>query len=189
MSLQVTVRKIQSHEFSAAAHVAQAFAPGQVTDMSRGFTEGLITEQVLVKLDQSLAVLVALHNEVVIGFLGLSRYQSGALSPVINDMKKHIAADLAQDHDLMQDAEIFLFGPVVIAKQAQGQGVFHKLYASMWQYLPLGYKRGYAFIAENNSHSFYAHVKGLAARTVCQFMVSDKMYWLIALDRSDECVG
>lgn len=74
-------------------------------------------------------------------------------------MKKHITEDLA--HELVQDAEIFLFGPVVIARRAQGQGVLHKLYASMWQYIPLGYKRGYAFIAENNSHSLYAHEKNL----------------------------
>lgn len=53
MSLQVTVRRIQPHEFSVTAHVAQTFAPGQVTDTSRGFTDGLITEQVLAKLEST----------------------------------------------------------------------------------------------------------------------------------------
>jgi L-amino acid N-acyltransferase YncA len=151
----------------------------------RGFLSAPFTQTQIARINEGLGALVAVEHGAVLGFLGLSENDTSSAIPVVQAMTaamRHVSFN----GQPLSACKPFIFGPIAIACQAQGRGIFRGLYQAMWNFLdPSRYELGLAFIAQENHHSLTVHQKALGAAVLAPFMCGENAYWLIAYRRPD----
>ncbi|SUB82563.1 hypothetical protein [Pragia fontium] len=182
---QITYQQATQVDYSAILTMAEPFYPDSPSaNASTGFLNKRFTEPMLASMNESLGLLIAQKDGgQVIGFLGLSPFTTQSPSPVVNAMLK-VLNTLSYHGQRIEQLRPFVFGPICVAAEAKGLGVFKNLYRAMWQFLPApAYNVGLAFIDKNNQHSLDAHIKGLGAEIIGEFSVHQSLFWIIAYSR------
>lgn len=180
MSKRIHYLRAKPEDYPAILDIAKPFYPDIGNhNGDRGFLDKRFTAPMLDSINSRLGLLVAKdENNRVLGFLGLSPFSSGSPSPVVEAMIKALLPCSAPSP--------FIFGPVCVAENAGGLGIFKGLYAAMWRFLPApDYQTGFAFINEKNQRSLNAHLIGLGAKKAGKFLSGDESYVTVSYLRPE----
>ncbi|MCL2297214.1 MAG: N-acetyltransferase [Proteobacteria bacterium] len=148
-----------------------------------GFLATPFTQAQIAIFNDGLGALVAVEQDTVLGFLGLMESDAPFAPPVVQAMTAAMR-QTSFDGQPLAACKPFLFGPIAIARQARGRGIFRGLYQAMWNFLdPSRYELGLAFIHQENHHSLTVHQQALGVTVLAPFMCGDAAYWLVAYRR------
>ncbi len=148
-----------------------------------GFLSAPFTQAQIAGINEGLGALVAVEGDAVLGFLGLSESDALASGPVTQAMAAAMQRTTFDGRPLAA-CKTFIFGPIAIARQARGRGIFRGLYRAMWNLLDQArYELGLAFIAQNNLRSLTVHREALGVVVLSAFDCGDEAYWLVAYRR------
>ncbi|GKX58081.1 GNAT family N-acetyltransferase [Leminorella grimontii] len=175
---QLRYLRARPEDYLAILEIAEPFYPDVNNhDGQKGFLDRRFSAPMLDAINTRLGLLVAKdENHFVLGFLGLSPFSFDSPSPVVEAMVKALQPCSAPVP--------FIFGPVCVAENAGGLGIFKGLYAAMWRFLPASeYQTGFAFINEGNQRSLNAHLIGLGATKAGSFLFDGERYVTVSYAR------
>lgn len=185
MSNQTVIyRRAKSKDYQELLNVASAYyRDNPALDKSQGFLNNQLTEDIFQAVNEHLGLLVAEKDEKLLGFLGIVPYSDRFPSPVMQALFS-VLPHIKYKNKAIATLKPFFFGPICIAPQATGLGLFKGLYRAMWAFLPFDkYQCGIAFVDKQNQRSLDAHVKGLGAEVIGEFSLKDDNFWIIAYSR------
>jgi hypothetical protein len=179
-------RRACSADYPALETLLNAFYVGNLSNddaRAHGFLSSPFTQAQIAKFNEGLGALVAVEHETVLGFLGLMESDTPSIYPIVQAMMTAMRHATFEGQPLAA-CKPFGFGPIAIARQARGRGIFRGLYRAMWDFLdPSRYELGLAFIHQSNHHSLTVHQKALDVTILTPFTCGDDAYWLVAYKR------
>lgn len=128
-----------------------------------------------------LAIVVALEERRVVGYMCASRREFASGSPIVEMMLRSLGP-LRFNGKALENTALCIYGPVCIAAAHRGRGVLRRLFARLKQELGGRFEAGAAFIAADNPHSLRAHVDGLGMQRIGEFAVNAKRYAIVAFE-------
>lgn len=158
---------------------ANQFSASNPDAQQQGFLSAQMSLAQIEHFANELGIVVAVEDGDVAGFLNLSIAEGDRQPPIIKQMVSHFY-ELHYQSKLMNEYQIFLYGPVCISAAYRGQGLLRKIFDEMKRELEDSYDVGVAFVAENNPHSLAVHVDGLGMTKVGQFEFAQKNYHILA---------
>jgi hypothetical protein len=174
-------RRATSEDFSAILEVQAANFIGNLNDAARqnGFLSVEFTREQIEEMADHVGIIVARDETGVAGYLCASACEFNRSFPLIADMMQQFNRIDYRGRSLTS-YRVFIYGPVCIDRPYRGQGLLRGLYETLKQEVAGPYDVGVAFVAEDNPHSFRAHVDGLGMDRVGEFLFDAKRYHILA---------
>lgn len=143
-----------------------------------GFLSGAFSEEQFALMNDDVCVLVCLEDDIVIGFLCVGSLMFNEQYPLPAAMIREFSK-LSFKKRSLKSYESVIAGPVCVAKEARGTGLFELMYSELPKLLPAQTTLITTLVSEANPRSLRAHEKvGMA--TVGRFGFGSKDFVIMA---------
>jgi len=149
--------------------------------LSEGFVTTPFTIPQLESLIAEDGVFVAVSDTKVVGYLLAGSWQYYSAWPIFRYMVSRFPIPGPNGNTITADNS-FQYGPICIAHDHRGTGVFPALFECMRTVLAKRFPIGYTFINRINERSYIAHTKKLGLQVVDQFEFGDKSFYGLAFE-------
>ena len=149
------------------------------TDLQNGFLSAKFTIQQIDDMARDLGIIVARDSDRVVGFACASRPEWHG-QPVIVKRMLEVFEDVLFHGRLINEQDVFVYGPVCIDVIFRGRGLLHELYRGLKRELSAQYDVGMGFVAADNPRSLKAHKHGLRMTEVGRFTHEECRYHALA---------
>lgn len=147
-------------------------------ERKNGFLSIDINEQQITTANKDLAVIVAVRDKSVIGYIWGTTQEYNQQFPLLKYMMSLYEETLFQRQPL-SSYRSFLYGPVCVAISYRGTGVFQGLFQELLAQVALQYDAGVAFVAKDNLRSLRAHTQKLKMEVLKEFEFNGNFYFLL----------
>jgi hypothetical protein len=147
---------------------------------SGGFLSVPLRAEDFQAMNQEIAVVVASCGKEVVAYHCASScqyYQSVPLCACMMDRFPHVLYD---GKPLVQYT-CFVVGPMCIAKNYRGKGIYLQLWQELAKHIPAGLEMGVGPASEANPRALHAHTQKAGMLVVDRFMFNDQRYVTLAL--------
>jgi hypothetical protein len=134
-------------------------------------------------MNQEIAVVVASWGKEVIAYHCASSCQYYQFVPLCAYMMERFAHVLYDGKPLVHYT-CFVVGPMCIAKNYRGKGIYLKLWQELTKHIPAGLEMGVGPASEANPRALHVHTQKAGMLVVDRFSFNDQRYVTLAL-RSD----
>ena len=166
------ILRIQSENLLSSLNAAER---------EQGFLSGTFTAEQLQVINDDVAVIVAVSDREVLGYLCSSTCALNMQFPLLAHMISRFSQISYKDR-LLSEHRTFIAGPVCIDKPYRGRGVFENLYRRLIEEVDGKYDVGVAFVSEENPRSLSAHVEKVGMEEADRFEFKGKRYISLVLD-------
>jgi hypothetical protein len=140
-----------------------------------GFLSALFSAKQITAMAEDLGIMIAVHQETVVGFLCAFRNDFEHGSAVVARMIGSYERLQFQGKSL--DAyHSYIYGPACIERSFRRQGLLRALYHAQVRALAGEFEIGVALVSRDNGRSLDAHVAGLGMTEVGGFEVDGNSY-------------
>ena len=146
----------------------------QTHEKQDGFLSIKYSAAQLNELNQGLGIFIAEKQYHLAGYLIAQTLDFANQSALISSMARKFS-DVQFNGRPLSSFNIFIYGPVCVAKESRGQGVLEGLYEAMLRTLQ-HYDIGVAFVSAENSRSLNAHRKKLGMTVIDNFEFNGQQY-------------
>ena len=146
---------------------------------SQGFLSARLEADQLLDLARDLALIVAIEDGELAGYLCAARHALSNRIPVVAAMLEQLP-QLSFLGRSLASQRTFVYGPVCVAAAYRGRGVLRGMYAVLRRELAGDYDAGVLFVAKDNPHSLHAHADGLGMTLVGDFRYTGRGFWILA---------
>ncbi|MGI5940148.1 MAG: GNAT family N-acetyltransferase [Thermoleophilia bacterium] len=153
-----------------------------------GYLTARFTLQQIDQMARDVGIIVAVEQGGLVGCLcNFSRdFDHG--SPVVAEMVRRFDRVRYRGR-LLGSYELFIYGPVIVARGRRGCGVLRRLYERLLIEVAGRYEVGVAFVAHDNPSSMGAHRTGLGMEPVDDFECNGSRYTTLVFEvPSPDCL-
>jgi hypothetical protein len=150
---------------------------------SGGFLSVPLSVEDFQVMNQEIAVVVASCGKEVVAYHCASSCQYHQSVPLCACMMERFANVLYEGKPLVHYT-CFVVGPMCIAKNYRGKGIYLQLWQELMKHIPAGLEMGVAPASEANPRALHAHTQKAGMLVVDRFSFHDQRYVTLAL-RSD----
>lgn len=143
-----------------------------------GFLSIDISDPVLAAINEDLAVVVAVHEKSVIGYVCGKTQEYSQQIPLLRYMMSLYQETLFQGQPL-SNYHSFLYGPVCVAAAYRGTGILQGLFQALLAQVATRFNAGVAFVAKDNPRSLRAHTQKLGIELLRDFEFNGKSYVIL----------
>ena len=143
-----------------------------------GFLSLDISEQQVVAANEDLAVIVAIQERSVVGYVFGTTIDYNRQFPLLNQMISLYEETKFQGRPL-SNYRSFLYGPVCVALTHRGTGIVQGLFQELLNQVAGRYEAGTAFVSKNNPRSLRAHIQKLGMEVLTDFEFNGKQYLML----------
>jgi hypothetical protein len=140
-----------------------------------GFLSLDISEQQLSEANEDLAVIVAIQEQSVVGYVFGTTIDYNRQFPLLKYMISLYEETKFQGR-LLSNYRSFLYGPVCVAFTHRGTGLVQGLFQELLTQVAGRYEAGTAFVSKNNPRSLRAHIQKLGMEVLRDFEFKGKEY-------------
>ena len=148
-------------------------------DREDGFLSIEFTLQQLDAMARDCTLIVAMEQQQVLGYLCSASVdycrQFPLLAALVESFPKLRYAERPLDSH-----QIFVYGPVCIARSQRGRGLLRSLYQELLRAIGSRYDLGVALISKENPRSLEAHVRKLGMTPVGEYEFRKQQYDIVA---------
>ncbi|MBE9179869.1 hypothetical protein IQ268_14960 [Oculatella sp. LEGE 06141] len=168
-------------DYSDILTLHQANLVSNVPDEQRhdGFLSVDMNAEQLAAMHEDLAMIVAVDDASVVGYLGATTIAYNRQIPLLNHMIS-LYQDTPFQGRSLNEYHSFLYGPVCVATGYRGSGVLQGLFYELLFQVKGQYEVGVAFVAKANSRSLYAHTQKLNMEALREFEFNGNHYLMLA---------
>jgi ribosomal protein S18 acetylase RimI-like enzyme len=146
---------------------------------AQGYLSARLSAEQFLAIARDLALMVAIEDGALAGYLCAARNELSARIPVVAAMLQQLPA-LAFLGRQLSSQRTFVYGPVCVDPRWRGRGVLRGLYDAFRREIAGDYDAGVLFVAKDNRHSLHAHADGLGMTLVGDFIHDARAFWILA---------
>ena len=168
-------------DLPAILRIQSASYVGNLTPEQRagGFLSAEYSEEDLARMADDVAVMVAVEDGRVLGFVCAYSTALGARFPIVARMAARFG-EIDFRGQPLERWRIFVYGPVCVDPAARGRGAVRGLFEELKRELAGRFEVGTALVAEDNPHSMHVHVARLGMAPVGDFDYQGKRFTILA---------
>jgi hypothetical protein len=144
----------------------------------QGFLSARLSEDQFLAMDRDLAVIVAMQDGEVCGYVCAARNELSGRIPIVAAMLAALPGMSFLGRSLASQ-RTFVYGPVCVAAAWRGRGVLRGMYDALRREIAGDYDAGVLFVAKDNPHSLHAHADGLGMTLVGDFQFDARTYCIL----------
>ena len=174
-------RRAISDDFFDILKLQAANFIGNLTaeDRAEGFLSAEFTSQQLEEISNDVALLVAIDDGQVLGYLCACSCDYYKQFPLLATMIRSFDTTHYLGKPL-NSYKLFIYGPVCIDRSHRGHGLLRGLYEVLVREVSGKYEVGTAFVSKDNPHSLSAHLNGLGMANTGEFEFRGRNYDILA---------
>lgn len=162
-----------------ALHRQNLFANLSELERQQGFLSiDFNNDAQLAETNENLAVIVAVQEKSVIGYVCGTTQDYSQQIPLLNYMMSFYRETSLQGQ-LLSDYHSFLYGPVCVATAYRGTGILQGLFQALLAQVATQFNAGVAFVAKNNPRSLRAHTEKLGMEWLRDFEFNNTSYIML----------
>lgn len=179
--MPTTYRRMQPTDLEQIIAIQNASLLGKVdsSNLKDGFVQGEFSAETFEKFDQSVAVMVAEENGIVLGYLCSSKLESTKGMP-LTDFLSELLKSVSLDGVSLLQSRCVITGPICLAHDQRGKGLFEQLYSGLFEEIRSNFDIAVAFVDSENPRSLAAHIKKVGMKVVKNYDYNGRNYDLIA---------
>lgn len=135
----------------------------------------------LAAINEDLAVIVAMQEKVVVGYVCATSQEYSQQIPLLKYMMSLYPETMFKGQ-LLSNYRSFLYGPVCVAAAYRGTGILQGLFQALLAQVATRYNAGVAFLAKDNPRSFRAHTQKLGMELLREFEFNGKSYFILGFN-------
>lgn len=177
---KIQFKRAETADYSAIVALHRANLWQNLTEPQRqdGFLSVDWNEAQIKEANTDLAVMVAIAEQSVVGYMGATTIAYNQQFPLLKAMIKLYQETLWGDR-LLNHYRSFIYGPVCVAPAYRGTGVLQGLFQALLSEVAGQYEIGTAFVAQQNQRSFKAHTHKLGMEVLREFEFKGNTYVLL----------
>lgn len=144
-----------------------------------GFLSARFSAADFSRMGKEAAVLVAEEEGRVVGYVCSATVEDSLQVPILAALIAEFPR-LTLNGRRLHTQSVVIYGPVCVAREARGKGVFRALVEGLKTRLAGRHDAAVAFIASDNPRSLAAHVDGLGMALLGNYSFRDRDYSIIA---------
>lgn len=179
--MTISCRRMADSDIAEIIAIQNESLLGKVSDseLKDGFVQGEFTGEDFKNFDHDVAVMVAVDDGKIAGYLCTSHIQLHADKPLLKTIEQRMHS-IKFDGKPISECRIVMTGPICIAKNERGNGIFEQLYNEFFQFDGKNFDIAMCFVDDANPRSLAAHVNKLHMRVVDEFEFGGRNYNLLA---------
>jgi Acetyltransferase (GNAT) family len=168
-------------DLPAILRIQSASYIGNLTPEQRagGFLSAEYTADELLRMAEDVAVLVAVEDGKVLGFVCAYSIALGAHFPIVARMAAQFG-DIDFRGQRLERWRVMVYGPVCVDPVARRRGVVRGLFEQLKRTVAGRFEVGTALVAEDNPYSLHVHVTRLGMTPVGEFDYQDRRFTILA---------
>lgn len=150
-------------------------------DRADGFvTTNFTQDQLNALIDKEKGVLVAKDKDgKIVGYVTCASWEFWSQWPFFQHMINHLG-EYALHDETFTVANSYQYGPILIAKEVRGAGLFEKLFTASLAQMANRYPNMITFVNKINPRSYAAHTKKAGMTTCGDFQFNNNNYYFLA---------
>ncbi len=158
------------------------------SDKADGFVTTLLNRELLLELIKENGLVVAVEDNLIIGFVMSASWEYCSKWPMFQHMIKDLESLRYQGHTLTVENS-YQYGPVCIDKKFRGKGVLEGLFEFARLVMEEQYPFLVTFVNVKNPRSVKAHIDKLKMEKLKEFEYNNKKYIELVYDTSRPVPG
>lgn len=139
-----------------------------------GFLSGAFTVEQFAEMNQDVGILVGVEEETVIGFICIGSVEFNLPYPLPKALVEEFSR-IQFDRRTLSSYECVIAGPVCVAKEKRGTGLFDFMYGQVYKILPAHINLITTLVSKGNPRSIRAHEK-VGMQTVGDFHYQEREF-------------
>lgn len=176
----IIFRRASSVDYSEILALHRKSLFSNLSDLERqdGFLSIDLSIPQLAAINEDLAVIAALYEESVVGYVCGTTQAYSQQVPLLKYMTSLYHETFFQGQ-LLSNYNSFFYGPVCVAAAYRGTGILQGLFPALLAQVPTHYNVGVAFVAKDNPRSLQAHTQKLGMELLRDFEFNSTSYVML----------
>jgi len=179
--LVMEIRLAAPGDFSGVLQLQAEYFIGNLAAEARkgGFVSAEFTTQQLEDIAKDVALLVAVEQHHVVGYLCAASCEYYRRFPLLAALMRRFP-DVTYSGRRLDAYRSFIYGPVCIDRSQRGRGLLVALYEELLRVVRSTYEIGVALISNANRPSYEAHVRKLGMTAIGEYEFEGHQYGILA---------